>query len=223
MPRNKPSFLHTPSGFTLIEVLLALVMFATIAGVIFATFSAVADGVDKGRQSADVYRVGRGAMQHITQEVSGAIWFQGDPNTALLNEDGESDGHPSDRLTFVTIPYRRFSEQRPAGELCDVSYFLDENAQGKIALFRTEDCTLDDEREEGGTKLELTDLAVGLDITAFDAEGEHDSWPPGNDNESPLPCHVRVALTLRDAQQYERVFITTVPLLMRGTCKDEEA
>lgn len=210
-----------PNGFTLIEVLLALAMFATLSGVIFASFAAVSDGVEKGRRSADVYRVGRAAMQHITQEISGAVWYQDDARTTLVSENNELGEHAADRLRFVTIPYRRFSEKRPEGELCDIAYFLEENAQGKIALFRTEDCTLDGDREEGGNKLEMTDLAVGLDITAYDAEGEHDAWPPGGNEESPLPCYVRVALTLRDAQQYERVFITTTPLLMRGKCEDE--
>lgn len=213
-----------PDGFTLIEVLLALAMFATLAGVIFASFAAVSDGVDKGRQSADLYRVGRAAMQYMTQEISAAVWYADDPRTTFLNEDGVAGDHPSDRVSFVTIPYRRFAENRPESELCDVSYFLAENAQGNTALFRSEDCTLDEERDEGGSKLELTAFAVGLDVTVFDAEGDHDSWPPGsNDDGSKLPCYVRVALTLRDAQQYERVFITTVPLLMRGKCEDEAA
>ena len=104
-----------------------------------------------------------------------------------------------------------------------MSYFLAANAQGNTALFRSEDCSLDEERAEGGSKLELTALAVGLEVTAFDAQGDHDSWPPGNDDEGKLPCYVRLALTLRDAQQYERVFITTVALLMRGKCEDEAA
>jgi type II secretion system protein J len=209
------------NGFTLIEVLLALAMFATLCGVIFASFAAVSDGVEKGRQSADVYRVGRAAMQHITQEMSSAIWYKDDPRTTFISENNELGEHAADRVRFVTIPYRRFTEKRPEGELCDVAYFLDKNAQDNIALFRTEDCTLDNDREEGGSKLEMSDLVVGLDITAYDATGEHDTWPPGGGDEGPLPCYVRVALTLRDAQQYERVFITTTPLLMRGKCEDE--
>jgi type II secretion system protein J len=223
MPHSKFSPCRSPAGFTLIELLLALVMFAAIAGVVFASFAAIADGVDKGRQSADVYRVGRGAMQRLIQEISTAVWFENDPRTALLGEDGEESGQPRDRLTFVTIPYRHFSETVPENELCDVSYFLDQNAQDKSALFRTEDCTLDEERQDDGTRLELTDLAVGLDITYYDAEGDHESWPPNQDEQGPLPCQVRVALTLRDAQQYERVFITMVSIVMRGACEDKEA
>ena len=210
------------AGFTLIELLLALVMFAAIVGVIFGSFAAISDGVDKSRQSVDVYRVGRGALRRLIQEVGAAVWFSDDQRTTLLGEDDETAGHARDRLTFVTIPYRRFPEQLPANELCDVAYFLNPNAQDRMALFRSEDCTLDEQRQEDDAALELTDLAVGLNITYTDAdEEEHDSWPPGGTEA--LPCRVRIELTLRDAQQYERTFITTVSLLMGNDCDREEA
>ena len=60
-------------GFTLIELLLALFLFALIAAVIFAAFAAVASGVEKGRQSIELYRVGRVALLHMAQEISAAM------------------------------------------------------------------------------------------------------------------------------------------------------
>ncbi|MGQ4807177.1 hypothetical protein NKDENANG_00521 [Candidatus Entotheonellaceae bacterium PAL068K] len=223
MPRGSVRLIADSAGFTLIELLLALVMFGTIAGVIFGSFSAISDGASKGRQSADVYRVGRGALRRLILEVGAAVVFPTDSRTALLGEDGETDGHPHDRLTFVLIPYRRFPEQVPANEWCDVSYFLATNAQNKRALFRSEDCTPDETRQEDDTTLELTDLAVGLDIIYYDDEGEHEVWPPGNTEEPSLPCRVRIALTLQDARQYERMFISTVSLPMASACGSEDA
>lgn len=215
------SCLRQTAGFTLVELLLALAMFAAIAGVIFASFAAIADGVDKGRQSADVFRVGRGALRHLTQEIAAAMQYEDDPYTAWIGEDDTVAEQPRDRVTFVTIPYRRFDDTAPEGELCDVSYFIEENAQGHTALFRTEDCTLDAERREDERKLELTDMAVGFEVTYYDPEGEYQEWPPRGRENAPLPCRVRIALTLQDARQYERVFITTIPLFMRGTCEQE--
>jgi len=60
-------------GFTLVELLLALFLFALIAGVIFATFAAVASGVEKGRQSIELYRVGWVALLRMAQEVGAAM------------------------------------------------------------------------------------------------------------------------------------------------------
>src|ERR1041384_3324556 len=60
-------------GFTLVELLLALFLFALIAGVIFAAFAAVASGVEKGRQSIELYRVGRVALLQMAQEIGAAM------------------------------------------------------------------------------------------------------------------------------------------------------
>lgn len=208
------------AGFTLIELLLALAMFAVIASVVFAAFSGVMDGVERGQQSMEVYRVGRAALHRITQEIAAAMWFE-DEQTTLIGKNNTSAGRDQDRIMFVTVPYRRFLDTVPADELCDISYYIAENAQRHLALFREEDCTLDDERETGGDRLELTDMAIGLDFHYYDAENDSDEWPPDRSEQGPLPCQVRIALTLQDAQQFPRTFITTVALPMRGTCDDK--
>ena len=102
-----------------------------------------------------------------------------------------------------------------------------DNQQNKTALFREEDCSNpggeEDERRERATRLELTDLAVGLEITYYDAEQAYEEWPPTRNAQHPLPCRVRLALTLRDMQQRERAFITTVALpMMQGSCDNEQ-
>jgi type II secretion system protein J len=217
------------AGFTLVELLLALFLFALIAGVVFATFAAVASGVEKGRQHIELYRVGRVALLRMAQEIGAAIPSPPsrigtvESGTALLGKkhaDGEM-GH--DRIDFLTVPYRRYSPGVPSYEICRVAYYVADNLQGKTALFREEDCSgEEDERRERATRLELTDLAVGLNITYYNAERDYEEWPPTRDDQNLLPCRVRLALTLRDAQQYERAFITTVALPMRGSCEDAQ-
>ena len=220
-------------GFTLVELLLALFLFALIAGVVFAAFAAVASGVEKGRQSIEIYRVGRVALLRMAQEVGAAMpppagseprLAESEPRfQGKKNADGGT-GH--DRIDFLTIPYRHYSDKVPGYELCHVAYYVAENTQGKTALFREEDCSgeADERREraERATRLELTDLAVGLEITYYDAEKDYEEWPPNRDDQSLLPCRVRLALTLRDALQYARAFITTVALPMRGACEDAQ-
>ena len=94
--------------------------------------------------------------------------------------------------------------------------------QSPTALWREEDCSnpggAKDERRERATRVELTDLAVGLDMTYYDSEQAYEEWPPTGNAPNPLPCRVRLALTLRNTQQHERTFITTVALPMRGSC-----
>lgn len=221
------------TGFILVELLLALFLLTLIVGVIFAAFAAVASGVEKGRQSMELYRVGRVALLRMAQEIAAAMQFPADgsdtiaeSNTTFQGKKSGGSGTGQDRIEFLTIPYRRYSDKVPAYDLCRVAYYVADNQQGKTALFREEDCSnpggAEDERRERATRLELTDLAVGLEMTYYDAEQTYEEWPPTRNDQNPLPCRVRLALTLRDTQQHERVFITTVALPMRGSCDNEQ-
>jgi len=211
------------AGFTLVELLLALFLFALIASVIFAAFAAVASGVERGRQSMELYRVGRAALLRMAQEISATMPPQVvGSDTGLRGQKGTGGGGLAhDRIDFLTIPYRRYSDKIPGYEICNVAYYMADNPQGQTALFREEDCSGEEaERRDRATRLELTDLVVGLEITYYDASKDYEEWPLGGyDPNNPLPCLVRLALTLRDAQQHARSFITTVALPMRGACE----
>lgn len=229
---GQPHIARQEAGFTLVEILLALLIFAFMAGIIFAAFKAVADGVERGRQSMDVYRVGRAALLRMAQEISAAMpppapsagSSTSGSDTGLQGRKGSGGGGLAhDRIDFLTIPYRRYSDKLPGFEICKVAYYVAENQQGRAALWREEDCSgEEDERHERTTRLELTDLAVGLDIAYYDARKDYEEWPLGGYDDNPLPCLVRLALTLRDAQQHERTFMTTVALPMRGACEDQQ-
>jgi len=218
---GQSSIARREAGFTLVELLLALFLFALIASVIFAAFAAVASGVERGRQSIELYRVGRAALLRMTQELSSTMPPPVGSDTGLRGQKGSGgSGLAHDRIDFLTIPYRRYSDKIPGYGLCNVAYYLADNAQGQTALFREEDCSGEEaERRDRAIRLELTDLAVGLEITYFDARKDYEEWPLGGYDQNPLPCLVRLALTLRDAQQRTRSFITTVALPMRGTCE----
>src|SRR5207245_4945122 len=71
------------AGFTLVELLLALFLFALIAGVIFAAFAAVARGVERGRERIGLYSVGRVALLHMVQGNPAAMQPPGGIDTTV--------------------------------------------------------------------------------------------------------------------------------------------
>ena len=169
----------------------------------------------------ELYRVGRAALLRMAQEIGAAMPSPVGSDMGLHGQRGSGGkGRAHDRIDFLTIPYRRYSDKVPGYEICKVAYYVAENPAGQTALFRDEDCSgEEDERRERATQLELTDLAVGLEITYYDARKDYEEWPLGGYDQNPLPCRVRLALTLRDVQQHERSFITTAALPMRGSCE----
>jgi len=91
------------AGFTLVELLLALFLFALIAGVIFAAFAAVASGVEKGRQSLELYRVGRGALWQMAQEIAAQLAAFRDTGLTLdhINAHRHFHVHPVVAADFI--------------------------------------------------------------------------------------------------------------------------
>ena len=170
-------------------------------------------GVEKGRQSLEVYRVGRTALLRMAQEVGAALHVDAYAGFAHGENDSQG-GQARDRLNFVTVPYR--ADTAPGSGICEVSYYIAANSQDEGALYREEDCTPDGEPLNGET-LALTDTAVGLDVTYFDREDSYEKW---DGDIGRLPCLVRLVLTLRDEQAKERAFITTVSLPMSKECRD---
>ena len=228
------SLLRPTTGFTLIEVLLALMMFGIIAAAVFASFAAISSGVDKGRDSSEAYQIGRGALQRLAQDVAAAYRFHSTNCTAdsssyvcepLKGEDGSLDGLPQDRLMLLTIASRLSPTQTSTKRICNVCYYIGKNTQGRGALFRYEECTLDENATDrcSGTQepLELTDAVVGLNLTYYDDDEseEYEIWPP-DDADGSLPCRVHIELILRRASQTEQ-FATMVWLPMGDTCADE--
>ncbi len=238
---SSPIYRQDQSGFTLVELLLALLMFGIVTSAIFAAFAAISSGVESGRHRTETSHIGRTAMQKLTQEIASAYRLQ---NSECLEDkpsyfckplkgDNESvDSVDRDRIMFLSIPVQRFPEKVPRGELCDICYFIDKNDFGETALFRSEDCTLGEEKDdercpvEGG--VELTDAIVGMNFTYFGATEDQDepepaeTWPP-EDNENAdgtLPCRVRVELIMREARPGE-ILTTMVALPMRGQCEVE--
>src|SRR5947209_15021600 len=97
------SIVRGETGFTLVELLLALFLFALIASVIFAAFAAVASGVERGRQSMELYRVGRAALLRMAQEISAAMPPSvGSSDTGLRGQKGSGGGGLAhDRIDFL--------------------------------------------------------------------------------------------------------------------------
>lgn len=212
-PGNGPP-LAGPAGFTLIELLLALSLFVMIAGVVFAAFSGVMKGVEQGRHNLEVHRLGRTALLRMAQEVRAAM-HDGAYAGFTHGENAREGNYARDRLTFITVPYRL--DVAPGSDVCEVAYYVGANAQGTAGLYREQDCTPDGEPLNGDI-MALTDAAVGLDVTYFDKADTYDKWPDSAAGR--MPCLVRLALTLRDEQAAERVFITTVSLPASKGCRN---
>ena len=201
-----------PSGFTLVELLIAAAVSAIILVVFAAVFANSLRSMGEVRDSAARWNDLERILALIAEDLEGAfVTIPPNPRYSFEIAGSELEGRPADRLSFTT------ATRGLVGADCgmvEVSYHLDEGH-----LYRREDATLDGTLDdEEGTELEL-----GQDLLAFecsfmaprsgmDTEEISDDWledwPPSRKG---LPAIVRIALTALVGEE-ERTLSTAVAL-----------
>ena len=204
-------------GFTFMELLIALTIFAIIASSIYYTLGA---GIRVYRRGNTVIRDNqklRIFFDTISQDLRNAVIYSDEKNNFYIEPEWLGD-----RISFPAI-VNLFDESGMRGELVRVSYYLEkdrrkkkkfvmkragvhagfdeEEAQEEILLGDLEDFTLDDVTFEYCYK-----------VPGFDDEYD---WREDEEYEDPLPRGIRINLTLKNtARRTKEVFRETVFVAM---------
>ncbi|MFQ5598338.1 MAG: prepilin-type N-terminal cleavage/methylation domain-containing protein [Nitrospiria bacterium] len=129
------------SGFTLLEIMISLAILAVIFTLIYGTFEAVYQGAEKLEEDADVYRLARFGIYHMTNNlamlhakpspthVPTAPGVPAVPKKALalfIGEDKEQliqdTVYPSDSLEFMAVSHGSTVPGAPESDLTTVRY-----------------------------------------------------------------------------------------------------
>ena len=209
------------AGFTLLEVMIAIGIMATILVILFGTYSAAVDRAARARDLSQVYHEARVLLQLMvndlrsayvkepTQQAQQALQQAKTEPITFLGEDRTEANHPADKLAFSTVlPTQR--PDVPDSEMCHVTYSIEpvnESTQSR-ALFRRLNCSLDPAASDQDRLFLLTELAYGLDFKYYDDQGtEYLDWnsrqPRGGKR---MPARVKITLLLADQRGQLRPF-----------------
>jgi len=211
----------TAGGFTLLEVMIAISIMATILVILFGTYSAAVDRAARTRELSQIYHEARVLLQLMANDLRSAYVKESIEQaqqalqqtktipTSFVGEDRTQLDNPSDKIDFSTIlPTQR--PDIPDTEMCRVTYSLEplNESPPSRALFRRVNCSLTPEATDQDHLFLLTELAHGLDFKYYDAQGvEYLDWnsrePHGG---KPLPARVKITLLLADQHRELRRF-----------------
>jgi prepilin-type N-terminal cleavage/methylation domain-containing protein len=222
---------HSAKGFTLLEVMIAIGIMATILVILFGTYSAALDRAARTRELSQLYHEARVLLQLMVSDLRSAYVKESGEQTpqalqqakwrptTFIGEDRIEFNHPADKLAFSTVlPVQR--PDVPDTEMCHVTYSIEpvsEPPQNR-ALFRRVNCSLEPEATEQDHLFLLTELAHGLDFKYYDDQGtEYPDWnsrePRGGKR---IPARLKVRLLLADRHGQLRSFeISTDFMLSR--------
>ena len=224
---SEPCGARRVEGFTLVEVILAVVISAVIAAAIFGTLAAGRDASRRGEIDAELDQVARAALERIVTDLRFAVKPSETFDSGFIGAHEGDDTEARDRLDFITgaglpDPYRMGSvdaddAERPRrADLSRVLYFIDDDETTlERGLVRAEQLVLTSatvQEDEDLDRIELATEAAALRFRYCLGTTWYDTWD--SRQADALPQAVEVTLTVR-IERNDEVHERTVKTLVR--------
>lgn len=215
------------SGFTLIEVVVAIGLLAVVMTIVYSAF---ARSLDVTRETAEVTERMRQVeviIERLVDELSAAYWFDRPIVPAASNaqarglfvgtKGGAADSDARlDRLAWTTFAHRRYVGERPESDVAEVTYRVEDGSESEDG--RKERRLMRDERvtpfSDAPWATQSDELAAGVSEfrLRYLVAGEWvDEWDAGQRRRLPEAVEVTVALAGAGNAPPERVR-TAIPL-----------
>jgi prepilin-type N-terminal cleavage/methylation domain-containing protein len=148
------------AGFTMIEIMVAMVILVILVGAVYTCFVSVADTADIARTSADELRVQQQLWKHFTENI-GAIHPNPNAEYALVGEDESGSFGDADTLRFVTQLPMSGAKALP-GLVKKVEYHIDDPSVSEEGGFQTFAIDEAPTEEKEGVTLFITESPLVL-------------------------------------------------------------
>lgn len=161
------------SGFTLIEIIIAMAILSIFMGVIYSSFLGTIHAVKSTEELKDSFHPARAILQRIQCDLKGAIHRPRTPGKLdeelyVFNGIDAYDGSPErDRIDFVTCANIITKDGTPQSDLSEISYYVDPKHYEKGYLVRRMDIYPDKEPAKGGELKIIGENVVGLNFKYF--------------------------------------------------------
>ena len=196
---------HRRAGLTLIEVMVAMAMFAMVGALVYGGFAQTSRAKQRLDTQLDRYHELRVAMERMVRELSMAYMSTHyNPASSLQTMRTtfvSKDSGFGDRIDFTSVSHTRIYRDAKESDQTEISYFLtdDPDGDGKV-LARRMQTPIDDRPDEGGRIEVLLRDVLEFDLEYLDPTTWEwvKSWDAvsstGQTNR--LPAQVRITLTV---------------------------
>ena len=199
--KMKPSKLRPVkdrNGFTLLEILLAIFILATVLSTVFASYTGTLRMVSETESQAETYQMARIAFERILEDLE-SFYLPEQSETSEIGEEEQPFEFTHTSLRFPSRAHVVFGEEDQSWGATEISYEVTEGDEEEgMILYRREKPQWGEEEpsEEGEGELPLCDKLWPEDPVRFevlDAEGEEmDKWDPTSEDQ--VPTRVNIAL-----------------------------
>ena len=211
------------SGFTLLEIMVAIFIFAVVITTIFGSFRAVFSSADMVGNDVARFATARSCMDRMAADLT-ALHVTLYPRYSKPEFDDPPDpyrvvGDTTDaaaesfgRLRFAALAHLPINKDARQG-VCRIVYYVHQQSDETLVLRRADDLFPFPEFEERNDDPVLCDNLIELQFGYLDADGEmSDRWDSeADDTAFATPRAVEIRLTIGEPSR-PTTFKTRVPL-----------
>ena len=200
-------------GFTLVEILIAIFIFAVVVATVFGSFNFVFGNVNTIEEGMDAYEMARDSFNrmavdlqalHVTMQPAYRPPSERDGESdpfRLVGEATNSEGVDFGRLRFTSRAHLPMGKDRRSG-IAEIIYYVELQSDGSHVLKRSDRLDFMDEDTEESNDPILCENVTGLTFTYIDDEGEEvDTWDSDSEEYSyATPRAIRIQLQIGTAE-----------------------
>lgn len=198
------------SGFTLLEVLIAVALLALLSGALYGTYFSVLRGSEAARERTEPLRDARMALDLLRRELSAACYAKASERLRFVVEDRDLFGSPASILEFTAFTVPR-SGSVPSSDVVTVRYRPVRDEHERLILSReSRDLYLDAK----SLPYPFTGEIHGFLVECYDGSVWVKSWDTRLNGA--LPKAVRVTLQLKGEQEGKPEAFTAIVIPRMG-------
>jgi general secretion pathway protein J len=173
----RPEATGRPGGFTLLEVLIAISLFAIAVSIVYALYGAMISVVDRVEEKMAHNDRVRVALERLNHDLVGL--YRGERGYLI----GRTTDYRGDEpfLEFLSTTRLVFDPRQPPLPLTLIRFYLQDEDQDTAVLLRSESPVLPGQEEPGGgdgegVKTVLCRGLAGIEVSYVRGTDERDEW-----------------------------------------------
>ena len=211
------------NGFTLLEILVALFIFAIVATTIFGSYNSVFSSAESIKEDMTFYEMAKNCLNRITIDLQ-SLYVSLPPAYSLPGDDDEPDPYrlvgdttfvsnkSFSRLRFTSLAHVALGTDQRQG-IAEIIYYVTPTNEGKYTLRRSDSLYPYEPVETKTGDPVLCEHIKALEFKYYAAEGEiSDNWDSdAEDFKHSTPKAIGIKLVL-GSDSRSQLFETTIKL-----------
>jgi type II secretion system protein J len=214
-------------GFTLLEILIAIAIFAAISAVLYPSYTGTFRNIEAAQSQSEIYQMARVTLERITEDLQSAFLHGmaegsqtagNELHAGFLGRDFTLNGKNADELRFTSEQHIIFNENDRRGR-GEIAYYVKESEDKEVfSLYRSDTLIFDNQPDEGTGGFVICDGLYSINFQFQNDEGEtYDNWDSSVEPfKDKLPVMISIKIEWSDPSVPDSVipFMTSVALPM---------